>query len=443
MRVILFLLVAMKVTLFLASLFIVIPSATWSSQLEIDRAAYHQRLQGFWLAECIGNWTGLVTEMDKVGDTGEHNTLPFYTRDDWGKPDLPNIWSDKPSRLSPVIGFVLRKKGEVWGSDDDTDIEYIYQELLLNNQTSMLSPQQIRDGWLTHIQSEEQNFLWVSNEQAYRLMEKGILPPATSDPANNPDFEMIDAQLTTEIFGLFAPGRPDVARKLAYLPIRTTARDNAAWISEFYVTMHALAALHEGQQPLRQHLMWSADIARKQLPDDSYSAKMYDFVKSLREKGIEWEAARDAIHERYQVQHADGYDMSDKPGNGSFAAGINFAASLVSLFWGEGDLKKTIQIGALCGWDADNPTATWAGLLGFLMGREKVERAFPGTELSGLYQISRTRRNFPDRTPTWPGDDSFRLMADRGLMVIDRVVTEELGGELDKHKGTWTIPIKN
>ncbi|GIS53877.1 hypothetical protein Ct9H90mP29_09190 [bacterium] len=53
---------------------------------------------------------------------------------------------------------------------------------------------------------------------------------------------MIDAQLTTEIFGLFAPGRPDVALKLAYLPIRTTAKFDAKWISNFYVSMHSLAS---------------------------------------------------------------------------------------------------------------------------------------------------------------------------------------------------------
>ena len=36
---------------------------------------------------------------------------------------------------------------------------------------------------------------------------------------------MIDAQLTTEIFGFFAPARPDIALKMAHLPIQTTARE--------------------------------------------------------------------------------------------------------------------------------------------------------------------------------------------------------------------------
>ena len=30
----------------------------------ISREAYLNQLQGFWLGQCIANWTGLVTEMD-------------------------------------------------------------------------------------------------------------------------------------------------------------------------------------------------------------------------------------------------------------------------------------------------------------------------------------------------------------------------------------------
>ena len=42
-------------------------------------------------------------------------------------------------------------------------------------------------------------------------MNQGIVPPETSNPDINPYYEMIDAQLTTEIFGLFAPTKPKIA----------------------------------------------------------------------------------------------------------------------------------------------------------------------------------------------------------------------------------------
>ncbi len=39
-----------------------------------------------------------------------------------------------------------------------------------------------------------------------------------------------------------------------------------------------------------------------------------------------------------------------------------------------------------------------------------------------------------------PGDDTFELMATRGIHVIDRVVIEEMGGGVDLERGVWCIP---
>ena len=141
------------------------------------------------------------------------------------------------------------------------------------------------------------------------------------------------------------------------------------------------------------------------------------------------------MYERYQVGGGDGYVY-----NQSFDSGINFAASLISLFYGEGDLPRTIKIGSLTGWDSDNPTATWGGLLGFMLGKNNVEWAFEKDDLSETYWISRTRRNFPDQTPVMDGEDTFSLMAKRGIYIIDRVVIEELDGGVDLEKDVWYIP---
>lgn len=306
------------------------------ASIEINRAEYAEKLQGFWLAECIANWTGLVTEMDKIGNIGEIKTGEFYTCEDWGQPDQPSIWGEGiPSELSPTIDFVFEDSSGVWGADDDTDIEYIYQELLLKHQTTRLTGEQIAEGWLRHIKPEEENYLWVSNQAAFDLMREGVLPPETINPELNPHFEMIDAQLTTEIFGLFAPGNPDLALKMAELPITTTARKEARWISEFYVIMYSLAANVDPQIDIATQLKANADIARDHLPEKSYPAAMYDFVKSSYESGLDWEETRDAIYERYQINQMDGYDITSQNlyCNGCFAAGINFASSLVSLFY--------------------------------------------------------------------------------------------------------------
>jgi hypothetical protein len=398
--------------------------ACQADDLVVSRSDYHEKLQGFWLGQCIANWTGLRTE-------GVKKTAPFFTDKDWGT---------NQGRNNQKIEFVLVEEGGVWGADDDTDIEYIYQELLLDNATSILTPEQIRDGWLRHIKTDDMknNFLWVSNQRALDLMMEGMLPPETSLPKNNRMYDQIDAQLTTEIFGLFAPGRPDVALKMAHLPIRVAAYREAEWISEFYVIMHSLASTVDPSLSMKEQTRWLAEQARKRLPDRSFPARMYDWIKAEYENNPDkdnWEKTRDRFARRYQEQSADGYNYHNY-----FDAGINYGASLISLFYGEGDLKRTIQIATLCGWDSDNPAATWGGLLGFMLGREGVEKQFPDKNLSSLFNISRTRINFPDRTPGQPGDDSFELMAERGIQVVDRVVIEEMGGSVDLDKGFWRIP---
>lgn len=390
--------------------------------LVISRSAYHEKLQGFWLGECIANWTGLRTE-------GVKKSAPYFTDKGWGT---------NQGRNNEKIEFVLVEEGDVWGADDDTDIEYIYQSILDDNNVSVASAKQIRDGWLTHIKKQEQNYLWVSNEAALHLMIDGMLPPDTSLPENNKYFDQIDAQLTTEIFGLFAPARPDVALKMAHLPIRTTAYRESEWISEFYVIMHSMASQVDPELPMQQQVMWLADQARQQIPNESYPAKIFDFIKNEYENNpdkTDWEKTRDRFSRRHTGVTTDGYNYRSW-----FDAGINYGASLISLFYGGGDFKRTVQIGALCGWDSDNPTATWGGLLGFMLGRKRVEKEFPDRKLSGLYHIARTRINFPDRTPNQLGDDSFELMARRGIHVIDRVVIEEIGGGVDFEKDVWCIP---
>jgi len=415
----------------------IVPDQEGQENIIISRDRYYDQLYGFWLGQCIANWTGLVTEMDKTGNIGEIKTGDFYTRADWGSPDQPSIWGEgMPSDLSPTIDFVFRDTNEIWGADDDTDIEYMYQHLLYNQKSSMLSAEQIRDGWLKHIRSDEENYLWVSNQKAYDLMKEGVLPPETGDPAMNEHFEMIDAQLTTEIFGLFAPARPDIAIKIAHLPIQTVARNEAEDISKFYVSMHALASMNT-DKTMSQRIHWMADKSRALLPDRSYPALMFDYVQKLYKSGIPWEQSRDSIYYRYQVNEEDGYHMSSKNlyCNGCFAAGINFAASLVSLFYGEGDLKETIKIGALVGWDSDNPTATWGGLIGFMIGKDGIEETF-NRQFSNRFNIHRTRQNFPDN-----GIDSFESMAKKGLIVTDAVIKNEIGGTLDPEKNIWIIPL--
>jgi hypothetical protein len=377
-----------------------------SEKLEKTEAVLLDQFHGFWLGQCIANWTGLITEMDKIGGQGKDGKgAGFYTRNDWGKPDQPNIWGS--NNYKDTIDFYLVGSEGIWGADDDTDIEYIYQYTIDSLQKPLLSGDEIRLAWLNHIKKEEENFLWVSNQSALDLMIAGKIPPETSDPLLNPHYEMIDAQLTTEIFGLYAPGDSDLALEMAHLPIRVSAREEAAEIAEFYVILYSLIADTATLENLNEVIFSSAAKSRKHLTEGEYPSAMFDYVYKAYNSGYPWELTRDSLHYKFQINREAGYNWyyEDEACNGCFAAGINFGASLISLFYGEGDIKETIKIGALCGWDSDNPTATWGGILGYVYGEKGLEKAF-GKKLSNKFNIHRTRVRFPNN-----GIDSFEHMA--------------------------------
>lgn len=405
--------------------------------IEISKENYQDQLEGFWLGQLIANWTGLITENDKIGNIGEIKTGDFYTRENWGKIDQRSIWEDDSVDKSNIrIDYVLKSEDEIWGSDDDTDIEYMYQYLQNFYETNILTPSQIREGWLRHIYIEEENYLWVSNQRAFDLMLEGFEPPDTSIPEKNEFYDMIDAQLTTEIFGLFSPTKPEFAIEMSKLPIQTTARYEAQEIAEFYVRMYSNASNMKNLKSIKEKIIWLANESRSKLNNDLYPSKMYDYVKGLYDSGIKWEQTRDSIYYRYQVNQKDDYSITSKNlyCNGCYAAGINFASSLVSLFYGEGDIKETIKIGTLAGWDSDNPTSTWGGLIGFIIGREMVEKEF-NMQLSNKFNIHRTRKNFPN-----DGIDTFENMAKNGIKIVDKIVLEELNGKIDSENKLWLIP---
>ncbi|MBF11816.1 MAG: heme biosynthesis protein HemY [Flavobacteriaceae bacterium] len=377
-----------------------------SDKLILNRKEYKDKLMGFWLGGCIANWTGLPTENQRTG-------FPFFTDSDFGKGKFNYVLDQNP-----------------WGADDDTDIEYIYQYAIEKFDNPMLSGSQISSVWQDHIGLPN---LWVSNLAALGQMQNGAIPPETSLPKNNPMWDMIDAQLTTEIFGTLAPGRPNIALDMAYLPIRTTAYLHSKWASEFYIIMHSLAVLIDKSKSRKENILWLAEKARKRIPDWSYIADMYDFVKSEYDSNPDkdnWELTRDKVARRYQYEENAGYKYKYP-----WDSGINFAASMISLFYGEGDYKKTIRIGCMSGWDSDNPTSTWGGLLGLLYGHKELQKHFNKTDFSDFYNISRTRYNLPLLV------DNFDDLAERGLKIIDKVVLEYMDGS--KEKNNWVIPLLN
>lgn len=395
---------------------------------ELDRADYADRLRAMWLAEAMANWTGIRSE-------GRRAAAPFHTDADWNTnpyPDAPGI------RLE----FVLA--ADPWWADDDTDIEYVYLHLLTRHNTTRLTAEQVRDGWITHINRS----IWVSNAYARHAMDLGARPPATAfaQPMIGPWYGdssvMIDAQLTTEFFGALAPGMPEAALEMADLPIRTTATGHAAHAAQFYVVLYSLATQVDRSLPPQEQAVWLVRQARKFIPDTSKAANIADFVLAdylSNPDRNDWERTRDRVYERYQLNAAANGFMY----RAWYESSVNFATGLIALLYGGMDLPRTVRIGTLSGWDSDNGTATMGGLLGLVLGMNGVRASFPEWQTpnpppSDRFWVARTRDGLPDHLPEDAGaDDTFAMMAARCALIVDRVIAES-GGFVGTD--SWLLP---
>jgi len=72
-------------------------------------------------------------------------------------------------------------------------------------------------------------------------------------------------------------------------------------------------------------------------------------------------------------------------------------------------------------------------LLGFLYGYDGVKQAYDEYDFNDTYWIVRTRVNFD---PDW---DTFTVLGERGVGIIDRVVVEQMSGSIKND--TWLIPM--
>ena len=384
----------------------------------LGREAYAERLRGMWLAECLANWTGRRTE-------GRWREPPFGTDADWGT-----------GSGSSKIEFVLQ---DPWLADDDTDIEYVYLHLHALEpryaRSPLLTASVIADGWVSHIN----RFIWVSNERARQLMELGLTPPATGMAHANRWWLQIDAQLTTEIFGAFAPGMPGLALELSMLPIQATASGHSLHAAQWHAVVRSLAVVAPESMSPADRVLWLATEARAYLPDGSKASEVIDFVVADyldNPDPDDWERTRDLVHARYQLNAvANGWRY-----RGWTESSVNLAGSVIALLYGGGDLRRTIQIATLVGWDSDNPSASMGATIGLMLGEQGVRDAFSEATLSSRYDAARTRDDLPDYLPDdAQADDSVVMIADRILGVVDRAMGFG-GGRVASDGSGWLIP---
>ncbi len=205
--------------------------------------------------------------------------------------------------------------------------------------------------------------LWHANQAGRYNILNGIKAPASGHWMNNPHADCIDYQIEADFAGLMSPGMPNAASAISD-KIGHIMNYGDGWYGGVYVgAMYALAFTSA-------NINYIVSGALKTIPAQS---EFYQCINDV----IGW-------HKKYpgdwkqtwlEVQKKWANDVGCP--DGVFApynidAKVNAAYVVIGLLYGAGDFTRTLEISTRCGQDADCNPSTAGGILGAVLGYDKI-----------------------------------------------------------------------
>ena len=225
--------------------------------------------------------------------------------------------------------------------------------------------------------------VWHANEAGLANIRKGILPPDSGHPRNNLHADDIDFQIESDIFGMIAPGMPQVSNRYGERMGHIMNYGDGVYGGMFVSAMYAQAFFAKNIREVVENGL-------KAIPAQSlYAQTIQDVIRWHDQYPNDWLKTWQLVQTKWgEVDHCpDGYK---KPFN--IDAKLNGAYVVIGLLYGEGDWYKTMNYATRCGQDADCNPANAAGILGALIGAhaipaqysEPVHNTYWNKSLAGL-----------------------------------------------------------
>lgn len=244
--------------------------------------------------------------------------------------------------------------------------------------------------------------LWHANQAARYNILNGVMPPESGHWRNNLHSNCIDFQIEADFAGLMSPGMVNSSSEICdrvghimnyadgwYGGVYVAAMYALAFVTDdiYFIVREALKAIPEASnyhKRMTEVLGWVA-----QYPDDW--KKVW-----LEIENAGWEEDCPAgIHQAFNIE-----------------ATVNSAYVLLGLLYGKGDFHKTMDISTRCGQDSDCNPATSAGILGVILGYDKIpEYWLKPLQKAEDIQFSHTTMSL---------NDTYRIGLKHALQMIER-----------------------
>lgn len=357
--------------------------------VELTEAALRDKIRGGWAAQTIGVTFGGPTEFRYNG-----TFIQDYT---------PLRWYD---------GYLLDTFRSTPGLYDDIYVDLTWVEVLeahgLDAPATAFAKAFV----------EKEYLLWHANQMARYNLQRGLLPPASGHWRNNPEADDIDFQIEADFAGLMSPGLPNAAAAICDTVGHIMNHGDGWYGGVFVAALYALAFVSDDVQTIVRE-------ALKTIPEES------TFHQTIADV-LRWHALYPDDWKRtwFEIQHTWSQDVGCPEGvfqAFNIDAKLNAAYVVLGLLYGEGDFGRTLEVATRAGQDSDCNPATAAGVLGTMLGYERI----PAFWKQGLAAIEPL--DFPYTTLSL--DDAYALSFRHALENLRRN-----GGQVDG--GTVRIPVQ-
>ena len=262
-----------------------------------------------------------------------------------------------------ITGYLFDFKN--FAADDDTNGPYFFIRALEDEtHTRDITPQQIARAWLNYAPYEHGFYWWggygVSTEHtAYLNLCAGIEAPRSGSIEQNGAIvaNQIGGQIFIDSWGLVIPCDYHLAAE--YAKKAASVSHDAEGI---YGGMFVAACISAAFCKMKIEDVLECGFAV--IPKECEYAKMgRDVGAFYLANPKDWRACFGFIKEKYGYQHYAGCCHIIP----------NAAVMFLSMFYGQGDFSKTINICNMCGWDTDCNVGNVATILGVLVGLEGID----------------------------------------------------------------------
>jgi len=205
--------------------------------------------------------------------------------------------------------------------------------------------------------------LWHANQAARYNILNGIKPPQSGYWLSNPHSDDIDYQIESDFAGLMSPGMPNTASAISD-KIGHIMNYGDGWYGGVFVgAMYSLAFVSSD-------LNYIIIEALKTIPKQSaFYQSINDVIGWHKKFPTDWKQTWLEVQKKW----ADDIGCPE----GVFVpfnidAKVNAAYVVMGLLYGQKDFTKTLEITTRCGQDADCNPSTAGGILGTILGYEKI-----------------------------------------------------------------------